>query len=127
MTDAPRIGVAPTSAPSAGGATVFDVDQVSVYYGAYRAVRDVSLEVRQHQITAFIGPSGCGKSTMLRCFNRMNDLIDTARVGGDIRYHGVDLYDPAGKPVEVRRRIGRVVGWEERRGGKGWGGTGGSR
>src|SRR3546814_14390783 len=109
MTDAPRIGVAPTSAPSAGGATVFDVDQVSVYYGAYRAVRDVSLEVRQHQITAFIGPSGCGKSTMLRCFNRMNDLIDTARVEGDIRYHGVALYDPAVNPAEVGRRMGVVV------------------
>ena len=87
---------------------VFDVSDVSVYYGDFRAVRDVSLDVRQHEITAFIGPSGCGKSTMLRCFNRMNDLIDTARVEGDISYHGVDLYDPAVNPVEVRRRIGMV-------------------
>jgi phosphate transport system ATP-binding protein len=87
---------------------VFDVDDVSVYYGDFRAVRDVSMQVHQHQITAFIGPSGCGKSTMLRCFNRMNDLIDTARVEGDITYHGVDLYDPAVNPVEVRRRIGMV-------------------
>ena len=71
-------------------------------------MRNVSLQVQQHQITAFIGPSGCGKSTMLRCFNRMNDLIDTARVEGDISYHGVDLYDPAVNPVEVRRRIGMV-------------------
>ncbi len=108
MTDARRVGVTTTSAPSAGGATVFDVDDVSVYYGAFRAVRDVSMQVRQHQITAFIGPSGCGKSTMLRCFNRMNDLIDTARVEGRITYHGVDLYDPAVNPVEVRRRIGMV-------------------
>ena len=90
------------------GATVFDVEDVSVYYGEFRAVRDVSLDVQQHQITAFIGPSGCGKSTMLRCFNRMNDLIDTARVEGGISYHGVDLYDPAVNPVEVRRRIGMV-------------------
>ena len=108
MTDAPMVGSMPTSAPSRGGATVFDVDDVSVYYGDFRAVRDVSMQVKQHQITAFIGPSGCGKSTMLRCFNRMNDLIDTARVEGDISYHGVDLYDPAVNPVEVRRRIGMV-------------------
>ncbi|MCO8125618.1 phosphate ABC transporter ATP-binding protein PstB [Acidimicrobiia bacterium EGI L10123] len=102
------VGSMPTSAPSRGGATVFDVHDVSVHYGDFRAVRDVSMQVKQHQITAFIGPSGCGKSTMLRCFNRMNDLIDTARVEGDISYHGVDLYDPAVNPVEVRRRIGMV-------------------
>jgi phosphate transport system ATP-binding protein len=90
------------------GPTVFDVQGTSVYYGDFRAVRDVELEVRQHEITAFIGPSGCGKSTMLRCFNRMNDLIDIARVEGRISYHGVDLYDPAVNPVEVRRRIGMV-------------------
>ncbi len=89
-------------------ATVFDVRGASVYYGDFRAVRDVDLRVHQHEITAFIGPSGCGKSTMLRCFNRMNDLIDTARVEGHIAYHGVDLYDPAVNPVEVRRRIGMV-------------------
>jgi phosphate transport system ATP-binding protein len=102
----PRPSVAPRRHASPDA--VFDVDDVSVYYGAFRAVRDVSLQVRQHQITAFIGPSGCGKSTMLRCFNRMNDLIDTARVEGGISYHGVDLYDPAVNPVEVRRRIGMV-------------------
>jgi phosphate transport system ATP-binding protein len=108
MPDAPVLGAMPASAADQGGATVFDVDDVSVFYGDFRAVRDVSLEVQQHQITAFIGPSGCGKSTMLRCFNRMNDLIDTARVEGDISYHGVNLYDPAVNPVEVRRRIGMV-------------------
>ncbi len=108
MTDAPPVAALTTNAPDPGGAAVFDVRDVSVYYGAFRAVRDVSMEVRQHQITAFIGPSGCGKSTMLRCFNRMNDLIDSARVEGDITYHGVDLYDPAVNPVEVRRRIGMV-------------------
>jgi phosphate transport system ATP-binding protein len=95
-------------ATAPGETTVFDVRGASVHYGAFRAVRDVSLPVRQHEITAFIGPSGCGKSTMLRCFNRMNDLIDTARVEGHISYHGVDLYDPAVNPVEVRRRIGMV-------------------
>jgi len=87
---------------------VFDVDDLTVYYGDFRAVRDVVLDVRQHEITAFIGPSGCGKTTVLRCFNRMNDLIETARVEGSLTYHGVDLYDPAVNPVEVRRRIGMV-------------------
>ena len=87
---------------------VFDVDDLSVYYGTFRAVRNVFLDVHQHEVTAFIGPSGCGKSTVLRCFNRMNDLIETARVEGSLTYHGVDLYDPAVNPVEVRRRIGMV-------------------
>ncbi len=87
---------------------VFDVDALSVFYGAFRAVRDVTMSVHQHEITAFIGPSGCGKSTVLRCFNRMNDLIEIARVEGRLTYHGVDLYDPAVNPVEVRRRIGMV-------------------
>lgn len=88
--------------------TVFDVTDLSVYYGEFRAVRDASLPIFKNQITALIGPSGCGKTTMLRCFNRMNDLIETARVEGKILYHGVDLYDPRVDPVEVRRRIGMV-------------------
>jgi phosphate transport system ATP-binding protein len=88
--------------------TVFDVQDLSVYYGEFRAVRDASLPIFKNQITALIGPSGCGKTTMLRCFNRMNDLIEIARVEGKIYYHGVDLYDPRVDPVEVRRRIGMV-------------------
>jgi phosphate transport system ATP-binding protein len=87
---------------------VFDVDDLSVFYGDFRAVRDVSMDVRQHEVTAFIGPSGCGKTTVLRCFNRMNDLIEIARVEGKLTYHGIDLYDSAVNPVEVRRRIGMV-------------------
>ncbi|HEU5082525.1 MAG TPA: phosphate ABC transporter ATP-binding protein PstB [Acidimicrobiales bacterium] len=107
--DEPRLVTTPTATDAdPAHALVFDTQDVSVYYGAFRAVRDVSLQVRQREITAFIGPSGCGKSTMLRCYNRMNDLIDTARVEGHISYHGVDLYDPAVNPVEVRRRIGMV-------------------
>jgi phosphate transport system ATP-binding protein len=87
---------------------VFDVDDLSVYYGNHLAVRNVSMQIRRQEITAFIGPSGCGKTTALRCFNRMNDLIEIARVEGSVRYHGVDLYDPKVNPVEVRRRIGMV-------------------
>ncbi len=104
-----------TAAATTGDATdpvdhpvVFDVDDLSVYYGSHLAVRNVSMQIRQHEITAFIGPSGCGKTTALRCFNRMNDLIESARVEGHVRYHGVDLYDPKVNPVEVRRRIGMV-------------------
>ncbi len=89
-------------------ADVFTTKDVAVYYGQFRAVRDVNISIRKHEITAFIGPSGCGKSTMLRCFNRMNDLIPSARVEGTVSYHGVDLYDSAVNAVEVRRRIGMV-------------------
>ena len=87
---------------------VFDVKGLNVYYGSFRAVRDVSLDVHRHEITAFIGTSGCGKSTVLRCFDRMNDLVPGARVEGRILYHGMDLYGPSVDPVEVRHRIGMV-------------------
>ncbi len=87
---------------------VLDTQGVAVYYGDYRAVRDVTLPIQRNQITALIGPSGCGKTTFLRCLNRMNDLIETARIEGKILYHGADLYHPDVDPVEVRRRIGMV-------------------
>lgn len=87
---------------------VMELEDVSVYYGSFRAVRDVTMPVYQHHITAMIGPSGCGKSTVLRSLNRMNDLIDGARVEGLIRYLGIDLYAEKVDPVEVRRRIGMV-------------------
>jgi phosphate transport system ATP-binding protein len=89
-------------------AVVFDVRDLSVYYGAFRAVRKVTIPIRENRITALIGPSGCGKTTVLRCFNRMNDLIEGARVEGKILYHGIDLYQPKVDPVEVRRRVGMV-------------------
>ena len=88
--------------------TVFDVENLNVHYGEFRAVTDVSLQINKREITAMIGPSGCGKSTVLRCFNRMNDLIENARVEGSIRFQGADLYDSRVDPVEVRRRIGMV-------------------
>lgn len=87
---------------------VFDVDGLSVFYGDYRAVKNVELDIYKKNITAIIGPSGCGKSTVLRCFNRMNDLVPSARIEGRIGYHDVDLYDDRVDPVEVRRRIGMV-------------------
>jgi phosphate transport system ATP-binding protein len=87
---------------------MFDVQALNVHYGDFHAVHDVSLAIRENEITSFIGPSGCGKSTMLRCFNRMNDLIEGAKVSGMLTYHGTDLYGPEVDPVEVRRRIGMV-------------------
>jgi phosphate transport system ATP-binding protein len=87
---------------------VFDLEDVNVHYGSVQAVRGISMDIFQNEITAFIGPSGCGKSTLLRCFNRMNDLIGSARVSGQLLYHGEDLYDPRVSPVEARRRIGMV-------------------
>jgi len=95
-------------APVPSAAPVFDARGLAVYYGTFRAVRDVDLDIQRHQITAFIGPSGCGKTTVLRCFNRMNDLIPSARVEGTLLYHGVDLYKPDVSATEVRRRIGMV-------------------
>jgi phosphate transport system ATP-binding protein len=88
--------------------SIFRLHDVSVAYGGKRAVADVSLDIYRNQITALIGPSGCGKSTLIRCLNRMNDLIPSARVTGSIDYHGQDLYGPEVDPVEVRKRIGMV-------------------
>ena len=78
------------------------------YYGSFRAVTDVSLTIYENEITAFIGPSGCGKTTVLRTLNRMNDLIPSARVEGDVDYRGASLYGKDVSPIAVRRRIGMV-------------------
>jgi len=102
------VKVRPTRVGGEADAIVFDVADVAVFYGDYRAVRDITLPIRRNQITALIGPSGCGKTTFLRVLNRMNDLIEGARVQGRVLYHGVDLYDERVDPVEVRRRIGMV-------------------
>ena len=90
------------------GPLVFDIRDLAVYYGSFRAVREVDVPIRSKEITAFIGPSGCGKTTVLRCLNRMNDLIPSARVEGTLLYHGADLYAPNVSAAEVRRRIGMV-------------------
>jgi phosphate transport system ATP-binding protein len=96
----PDVSIAP--------ATVFALSDVSVAYGAHTAVDGITMDIPAQRITGLIGPSGCGKSTLLRCFNRMNDLVPGARVGGKIAYHGHDLYGNGVDPVEVRRRIGMV-------------------
>ncbi len=89
-------------------APALKAENVAVSYGGKVAVKGVYLDIPKNKITAFIGPSGCGKSTVLRCFNRMNDLVSGAKVEGLITFHGVNLYDKRIDPVEVRRRIGMV-------------------
>jgi phosphate transport system ATP-binding protein len=95
-------------APREPREAVFELDDVMVSYGSKPAVRGVSFEIGRNEITALIGPSGCGKSTVIRCLNRMNDLIPTARVEGKVLYHGQDLYAKEVDAVEVRKRIGMV-------------------
>jgi len=82
--------------------------QVSVYYGDTAALRNVSIDIYQHQVTALIGPSGCGKSTFLRCINRMNDVIDGCRMEGEITLDGEDIYNPDLDVVQLRERVGMV-------------------
>jgi phosphate transport system ATP-binding protein len=91
-----------------GREVVFDVQDVTVSYDDDPAISNVSMKIHKNLVTAMIGPSGCGKSTFIRCFNRMNDLIPSARVDGLIDYHGTDLYGSSVDPVEVRMRIGMV-------------------
>ncbi|MBD1861591.1 MULTISPECIES: phosphate ABC transporter ATP-binding protein PstB [Trichocoleus] len=88
--------------------TVLRAENLNVYYGSFRALRNISLDIAKNQITALIGPSGCGKSTLLRCFNRLNDLIKGFKADGRVYYHAQDLYASEVDPVEVRRRIGMV-------------------
>lgn len=94
--------------PNGTGRPAIEAEGMSVFYGEFCAVRDVHLKVPTNKITAIIGPSGCGKSTVLRCFNRMNDLITGARIEGEVLFQGQNIYDARVDPVEVRRRIGMV-------------------
>ncbi len=84
------------------------VSRMNFYYGAKRALSDISIEMRAHVVTAFIGPSGCGKSTFLRTLNRMNDIVPGARLEGSVRIDGQDIYGPATDTVALRRRVGMV-------------------
>ena len=103
-----KVHGAPAASAAASGSPVMAVDDLSVYYGDFLAVHDVELTFAKGEVTALIGPSGCGKSTVLRCLNRMNDLVPGARVEGTVTYHGVDIYGPQVDQIEVRRRIGMV-------------------
>ena len=104
--DMDRIGQA--AVPDDSGDPVFEVEDLNVFYGDFLAVQGATFTVYEHEITAMIGPSGCGKTTVLRCFNRMNDLIPIARVEGRVDFRNVSIYDSRVDPVEVRRRIGMV-------------------
>jgi phosphate transport system ATP-binding protein len=103
-----RSGEARPPIPTESEEVVFSVKDVSFYYGAYQALRDVTMDIYRHEVTALIGPSGCGKTTLLRCFNRMNDLIPGTRVDGKIEFFGENLYGAGVDAIEVRRRIGMV-------------------
>jgi phosphate transport system ATP-binding protein len=100
--------VRPDGSPAAHGDVVLDCHIKDLHYGSFKAVRDTAIPIRRNSITAFIGPSGCGKSTVLRCLNRMNDLVRGFRFAGHVRYRGRDIYDAAIDPVAVRRFIGMV-------------------
>lgn len=94
--------------PTINGDTVMDVDIKTMHYGKFKAVRDAHIRIRKNTITAFIGPSGCGKSSVLRCLNRMNDLIRGFKIDGKVHFRGKDIYGPKVDPVAVRRHIGMV-------------------
>jgi phosphate transport system ATP-binding protein len=108
VTDDIATVVQATATPAQPASNVIRLNKVSFYYGSFRAVKDVSVDIPAHQITALIGPSGCGKSTLLRTINRMNDLIPKTRLEGEVLYHEENLYASYVDPVEVRRRIGMV-------------------
>ena len=100
--------VAQLDQPHVLNETVFEVKDVSFFYGDVQALDSVSLDIDEKEITALIGPSGCGKTTFLRCLNRMNDLVPATRIEGGINYRGSDLYGATVRPIEVRRKIGMV-------------------
>jgi phosphate transport system ATP-binding protein len=101
-------GSTPPASAVASRSGVLRVDRLNAYYGAFRAIRDVSLEIGPRAVTALIGPSGCGKSTFLRTINRMHELIPGARVEGDVALDGASIYDPRVDPVQLRRIVGMV-------------------
>jgi phosphate transport system ATP-binding protein len=103
-----RTEVKTTSAPAPEASVAIEIQGVGIAYGDNQVVHDVTMDISERQVTAFIGPSGCGKSTLLRCLNRMNDLIDSARVMGKIRVKGQDIYAPGTDVIDIRRRIGMV-------------------
>ena len=107
-THLPKLETTVRATSQTPGTAIFEVKNVSIYYGAFKAVTDVSLPIYENEVTAFIGSSGSGKSTVLRAFNRMNDLVQGARVDGEMTYRGADLYGKDVSATAVRRRIGMV-------------------
>jgi phosphate transport system ATP-binding protein len=87
---------------------MIEIERLALWYGDKQALRDVSMSIPKHRVTAYIGPSGCGKSTLLRCLNRMNDLVDGVSIKGVIRIGGTDVYDPGLDVTELRKRVGMV-------------------
>lgn len=117
MTNRPeeiRIGISPLlrekrpAASEPAGDPVFEVRKLTIRYGDFAAIRDVTLDLPRHRVTAIIGPSGCGKSSLLRALNRMNDFVPKTRVTGQVLYNGQDIYASSCDPVELRRRVGMV-------------------
>ena len=102
------LGAGAAQSPKAAPAKAYELTDVSVHYGSVLAVEKVTFDLAEHEITAFIGPSGCGKSTLIRCLNRMNDLVPSARVGGKVMFKGQDLYGADIDAVQVRKVIGMV-------------------
>lgn len=98
----------PAVSDNSSGKHAIEAQDLNVYYGDFRAIKDINLQIERQMITAIIGPSGCGKSTMLRAFNRMNELVPTAWTEGEVIFRGKNIYDRDVDPVEVRRRIGMV-------------------
>jgi phosphate transport system ATP-binding protein len=94
--------------PTSPGDPLIEIANLSLHYGQARALKDISLRIRERVVTAFIGPSGCGKSTLLRCLNRMNDLIDGVRIEGTVKIGRHDLYSPDVDVIELRKRVGMV-------------------
>jgi phosphate transport system ATP-binding protein len=98
----------PLREADAGAAECLKVESLDLHYGAKQALKTINMVIPERRVTAFIGPSGCGKSTLLRCFNRMNDLVDGARITGKITLMGQDIHAPAVNVAELRRRVGMV-------------------
>jgi len=104
----PRMTVAGNPAAVSSGLPLIEIERLSLHYGAAKALKDISLNLGEKIVTAFIGPSGCGKSTLLRCLNRMNDLIDNVRIDGVLKIGGHDIYDASVDVIELRKRVGMV-------------------
>ena len=108
VADSPTAGLEGTAERRGTGRTVIEAQNIDVHYGETQALSDITMSIPEGKVTALIGPSGCGKSTFLRCINRMNDLIDSARVDGNLLLRGKDVYDDDVDPVALRRRVGMV-------------------